>query len=73
MRMAPTPPANEETLTRFASLLTDNLNHSSIKVYLSALRSLHIDLGLPYPLVNCRRLQHLLKGIKQVQGLPGTS
>ena len=68
MRIAPTPPANEETLTRFASLLTDNLNHSSIKVYLSAVRSLHIDLGLPYPLVNCRRLQHLLKGIKQVQG-----
>ena len=48
----------------FASLLTDNLNHSSIKVYLSAVRSLHIDHGLPDPLVNCRRSQHLLQGIK---------
>ena len=53
---------------RFASLLTDNLNHSSIKVYLSAVCSLHIDHGLPDPLVNCCRLQRLLKGIKQVQG-----
>ena len=35
---------------------------------MSAVRSLHIDHGLPDPLVNCRRLQRLLKGIKQVQG-----
>ena len=53
---------------RFASLLADNLNHSSIKVYLSAVCSLHIDHGLPDPLVNCIHLQHLLRGIKQVQG-----
>jgi len=53
---------------RFASLLADNLNHSSIKVYLSAVRSLHIDHGLPDPLVNCLRLQRLLRGIKRVQG-----
>ena len=69
------PPATEETLMRFASLLADNLNHSSIKVYLSAVRSLHIDHGLPDPLVNCLRLQHLLRGIKRVQGpaLPSNS
>ncbi|XP_068738045.1 uncharacterized protein [Montipora capricornis] len=53
---------------RFASFLADNLNHSSIKVYLSAVRSLHIDHGLPDPLVNCLRLQRLLRGIKRVQG-----
>ena len=53
---------------RFASLLADNLNYSSIKVYLSAVRSLHIDQGLPDPLVNCLRLQHLLRGSKRVQG-----
>ena len=61
-------PANEETLMCFASLLADNLNHSSITVYLSAVRSLHIDHGFPDPLVNCLRLQRLLRGIKQVQG-----
>ena len=52
----------------FASFLADNLNHSSIKVYLSVVHSLHIDHGLPNPLVNCLRLQRLLRGIKRVQG-----
>ena len=53
---------------RFASLLADNLTHASIKVYLSAVRSLHIDHGLSDPFVNCLRLQRLLRGIKRVQG-----
>ena len=53
---------------RFASLFADNLTHASIKVYLSAVRSLHIDHGLSDPFVNCLRLQRLLRGIKQVQG-----
>ena len=61
-------PANEETFMCFASFLADNLNQSSIKVYLSAVRSLHINHGLPDPLVNCLRLQRLLQGIKRVQG-----
>ena len=51
---------------RFASLLAGN--HSSIKVYLSAVCSLHIDHGLPDPLVNCLHSQCLLRGIKRVQG-----
>ena len=49
---------------RFASLLADNLTHASIKVYMSAVRSLHIDHGLLDPFVNCLRLQRLLRGIK---------
>ena len=53
---------------RFGSLLADNLTHASIKVYLSAVRSLHIDHGLSDPFVNCLRLQRLLRGIKRVQG-----
>ena len=61
-------PADEQSLMRFAALLADNLHHSSIKVYLSAVRSLHIDNGLPDPLVNCLQQQHLLQGIKRVQG-----
>lgn len=51
----------------FAPILADSLNHSLIKVYLSAVVSLHIDHGLPDPLLNCLWLQCLLKGIKQVQ------
>lgn len=53
---------------RFSALLADSLTHSSIKVYLSAVRSLHIDNGLPDPLVNCLQLQRLLRGVKRVQG-----
>lgn len=41
----------------FATVLTDSLHHSSIKEYLAAVRSLHIDYGFPDPL-----------GIKRVQG-----
>ena len=37
-------------------------------MYLAAVRSLHIDYGFPDPLLNCLRLQRLLKGIKRVQG-----
>lgn len=47
---------------------SSNLNHSSINVYLSAVQSLHIDCGLPDPLINCLQLQRLLRGIKRVQG-----
>ena len=61
-------PADEQSLMRFASFLTDSLHHSSIKVYLSAVRSLHIDNGLPDPLINCLQLQRLQQGIKRVQG-----
>ena len=61
-------PTSEQTLLRFCSHLADRLHHSSIKVYLSAIRSLHIDQGFPDPLVNCLQLQRLLRGIKPHQG-----
>ena len=63
-------PADEQSLMCFATMLADSLNHSSIKVYLSAVRSLHIDNGLADPLINCLQLQWLLRGIKRVQGSP---
>ena len=46
------------------------MQHSSIKVYLSAVRALHIEEGFPDPLVNCLRLQRVLRGIKWTQGSP---
>ena len=61
-------PTSEQTLMRFCSHVADRLHHSSIKVYLSAIRSLHIDQGFPNPLVNCLQLQRLLRGIKCHQG-----
>ena len=53
---------------RFGTSSSDSLCHSSIKVYLSAVRCLHIDQGLLDPLVNFLQLQRLLQGIKRVQG-----
>ena len=45
----------------------DQLHHSSIKVYLSAIHFLHIDYGFLDPLSNCLQLQRLLQEIKQHQ------
>ena len=64
----PLLPASEQTLMRFCAHLADRLHHSSIKVYLSAVRSLHIDYGYPDPLSNCLQLQRLLRGIKRHHG-----
>jgi len=52
---------------RFCTHLADRLHHSSIKVYLSAVCSLHIDYGFPDPIVNRLQLQRLLRGIKHHQ------
>ena len=56
--------ASEQSLICFCAHLVDRLYHSSIKIYLSAVCSLHIDYGYPNPLSNCLQLQHLLRGIK---------
>ena len=74
----PPCPTDEWTLCLFATFLARSVQHSSIKVYLSAVRSLHIEEGFPNPLVNCLRLQRVVRGIKrtlgssQVQRLPIT-
>ena len=39
-----------------------------LKVYLSVVRSLHIEQGFADPLVNCLRLQRVLRGIKRSRG-----
>ena len=63
-------PADEWTLCLFVSFLAELIQHSSIKVYLSAVRSLHIEQGFPDPLLNCLRLQRVLRGVKCSQGSP---
>ena len=56
------------TLCLFATFLANTVQHSTIKVYLSAVRSLHIEQGFADPLVDCLRLQQVPKGIKITQG-----
>jgi len=41
---------------------------STFKIYLSAIHSLHIEQGFADPLVDCLRLQRVLRGIKRTQG-----
>ena len=62
-------PTDEWTLCLFATFLANAVQHSTIKVYLSAVRSMHIEQGFPDPFINCLRLQRVLRGIKRTQGV----
>ena len=61
-------PADAWTLCLFSTFLARTIQHSSIKVYLSGVRTLHIEQGFPDPLMNCLRLQRVVRGIKRCQG-----
>ena len=69
LRSAPLP-ATEQLLCKFsAHLATNNIAFTSIKVYLAAVRQLHISNGLPPPRTDeMARLQQVLRGIKITQG-----
>ena len=62
-------PASGSTLCYLvATLARDNLKHSSIKAYLSAVQFLHIAEGFSDPfLPSLQRLQHTLHGIKRCE------
>lgn len=60
-------PTDEWTLCLFVTFLANTVQHSTIKVYLSAVRSLHVEQGFPDPLVDCLRLQRVLRGIVRIQ------
>jgi len=60
--------ADERTLCLFAPCLANLDQHTTIKVYRSAVRSLHIEQGFPHPLLNYLRLQWVLCGIMRTQG-----
>ena len=66
-------PASELTLCYcVAYLARDNLKHSSIKAYLSAVRFLHIAEGFGDPfLPSLQRLQYTLRGIKRCKAEKG--
>ena len=61
-------PSNEWTLCLFATILARFVHHSTIKVYLSGFRALHVEQGLPDPLQNCLHFQRVVRGIKVSQG-----
>ncbi|KXJ26736.1 hypothetical protein AC249_AIPGENE9228 [Exaiptasia diaphana] len=61
-------PADEWTLCLFAAFLSSQVQHATIKVYLSAVRALHIELGFADPLSDALRLERVIRGIKRSQG-----
>ena len=62
-------PLSDHCLCAFVSYLAlQGVQHQSIKCYLSALRHLQIEAGLPDPLMsagNFPRLEYVLKGVKR--------
>ena len=63
-------PATEHTLMLYASYLARTLRPQSIKVYLSAVRNMHLEHGLPDPTADALNLRRLMRGIKRVHGCP---
>ena len=59
------------SLMLYASFLARTLKLQSIKVYLSAVRNLHLEHGLPDPpMSDALNLRRLMRGIKRVHGGP---
>ena len=61
-------PASEGTLIYFASYLARTVKHSTIKLYLAAVRNLHISCGHGDPLSGKVLLKKILWGILRYQG-----
>lgn len=61
-------PASEGTLIYFASYLARTVRHSTIKLYLAAVRNLHISCGYHDPLEGKLLLKKILRGILRYQG-----
>ena len=59
-------PASEDTLLLFATFLSQHVTPATTKVYLCAVRHLHIESGLPSPTEHLHRLPYLLRGIKRL-------
>ena len=62
-------PASEGTLVYFASYLARTVRHSTIKLYLAAVRNLHISAGYNDPLKGKLLLRKVLQGILRFQGV----
>ena len=59
-------------LCLFPTFLAKQIQHSSIKVYLSRFRAFHIEQGHADPLANCLCLQRVVHGLSASSRLPIT-
>lgn len=65
MGLNPCPTSEQALLMYVTELHNRGLKHSTIQVYLAAVRSWHIQEGFGNPLDGCLRLQYAMKAIKQ--------
>ncbi len=64
-----TCPASELTILRFIGNCSASKQASTLRVYLSAIRALHVQSGYPDPLINCLRIPLAIKGLRRSQSL----
>ena len=62
-------PAHESTLIHFVTHLSNSVSYGTIKVYLAAVRNLHVEFGCPLDLTSMPLLYKTLRGIKSTLGL----
>ena len=63
-------PASTSTILSYTTFLARSLKPSSISNYLNIIRILHLDAGLPNPLLDNFALTNLKKGIQRELGSP---
>ena len=61
-------PASETTVLLFTTYLSQRVRPSTIKVYLAAVRNLHIQCGFPSPTDKSVLIPRILRGIKRIYG-----
>ena len=65
LEASPTP---DLIISSFAAYLTRFVKPGTIRAYLSAVRNLHIELGIPDPFLDTPLLQRVMRGICRVHG-----
>ena len=65
----PLLPTTENTLIYFAVFLGKTVNPDTIKVYLAAVRHMHLVNGYDLQITKFQRLHYILRGIKRVKGV----
>ena len=64
----PLLPSTENILIYFAVFLAKTVNPETIKVYIAAVRHMHLVNGYDLPIAKFQRLHYILRGIKRIKG-----
>ena len=61
-------PASTDTIVKYAAYLASKLKYNSIKCYMNAIRLLHLEFGIPNPLLSNFRYTQVMRGIRRALG-----